>query len=749
MPEMHALPMTVPTSPKTVEELFGQFGRLPTSLNEYARDAWQRSILFLDILRRRGNKREEMIAHRVASVLIYDTELVMRGDTLPHPVNYSLLRVLPAEGVEIDDRKRPVVVIDPRAGQGPGIGGFKPVSEIGDAFKAGHPVYFIGFSADPIEGQRIEDIARAHTVFIKRVSELHPDALGKPFVIGNCQAGWHAMIAACMRPDLVGSILIAGAPLSYWGGVHGRNPMRYTGGMLGGTWIAGMVSDMGNGVFDGAWLVSNFDNLNPANTLWAKQYNVWSNPEHEEERYLKFEEWWGDFILLRGEELQWMVDNLFVGNKFSTAQIVTTDGIRLDIREIKAPIICFCSHGDNITPPQQALDWILDNYQNVDDIRRCGQRIFYNIDPKVGHLAIFVASSVAAKDHAQFINNMELIDTMPPGLYEIVITEKPGGPSANAKGFPGFELRIEARGLDDIRALGGNSVEDEREFAAVARVSEVNNALYQSFLQPWIKAVSSPQLARAVLEMHPLRLSYSLWSDKNPMMRLLAPLALQAKTERSVPSAENPWIGLQQEFSKATINALNAYGDARDKLTEQIFHAIYGSPVVQAACGIGQKDGPPRPRPGLSPSTQAAIDSEIRRLKDRVAVGGPMEAIARAIVYIGKSEHHVGESTFDALRRLLLAHPKVSPAEFKAALRDQWAIVHLDERAAIDTLPQLLPSNPSERRAVLDAIKAIVTGTSDLSKEGQRRWAEITRLFESSSRQVSTTREKPPIAAAE
>jgi pimeloyl-ACP methyl ester carboxylesterase len=737
--------MTVTTFPKTVEQLFGQFGRLPTSLNEYARDAWQRSILFLDILRRRGNQREEMITHRAASVLIYDTELVMRGDTLPHPVNYSLLRVIPTEGVAIDDRKRPVVAIDPRAGQGPGIGGFKPVSEIGDAFKAGHPVYFIGFSADPIEGQRIEDIARAHTVFIKRVSELHPDALGKPFVIGNCQAGWHAMMAACMRPDLIGSILIAGAPLSYWGGVHGKNPMRYTGGVLGGSWIARMVSDIGNGVFDGAWLVSNFDNLNPANTLWTKQYNVWSDPEHEEDRYLKFEEWWGDFVVLRGEELQWMVDNLFVGNKFSTAQLVTTDGIRLDIREIKVPIICFCSHGDNITPPQQALDWILDNYQSVDDIRRCGQRIFYCIDPKVGHLAIFVATSVAAKDHAKFVDNMELIDTMPPGLYEIVITEKPGTQSANAKGLPGFELRIDARGLDDIRALGGNSVEDEREFAAVARVSEVNNAFYESFLQPWIKAVSSPHFARAALEMHPLRLSYSLWSDKNPMMRLLAPLTVQAKAERAVPAAENLFVGLQQQFSKAMIDALNAYGDARDKLTEQIFHAIYGSMVVQAACGIAQKDGPPRPRPGLSPSTKTAIDSEVRRLQDRVAVGGPMEAIARAIVYIGKSEHHVGESTFDALRRLLLAHPKVSPAEFKAALRDQWAIVHLDERTAIETLPQLLPSNPSERRALLDALKAIVTATSDLSIEGQRRWAEITQLFESGSRRVSTTREELPV----
>src|SRR5208282_6032808 len=64
------------------------------------------------------------------------------------------------------------------------------------------------------------------------------------------------------------------------------------------------------------------------------------------------------------------------------------------------------SHGDNITPPQQALDWILDNYQSVEEIQQCGQRIFYTIDPKVGHLAIFVGTKVAAKDHAEFINNI-------------------------------------------------------------------------------------------------------------------------------------------------------------------------------------------------------------------------------------------------------------------------------------------------------------------------------------------------------
>ena len=246
----------------------------PTACIEYWRDFAQRSILFLDILRRRGNQYEEMRARTIKSVLIYDFEFVLRGDTLPRPVNYALVRVLPPAGVELDERKRPVVVIDPRAGQGPGIGGFKLVSEIGDAFKFGHPVYFIGFAADPVDGQSVEDVARAHTVFIEKVGSLHPDSPGRPFVVGNCQAGWHAMMAACMRPDLVGPILIPGAPLSYWAGVSGKNPMRYLGGMLGGSWLARLTSDLGDGIFDGAWLIANFDAGKPSNTLWGKQYNV-------------------------------------------------------------------------------------------------------------------------------------------------------------------------------------------------------------------------------------------------------------------------------------------------------------------------------------------------------------------------------------------------------------------------------------------------------------------------------------------
>jgi pimeloyl-ACP methyl ester carboxylesterase len=736
-----AIPVQAPTPSRVLDELSGKIGKMaPAAFNEYARDFWERTLLFLDILRQRGNQREGMLAHQATSVLIYDSELVMRGDELPHPVNYSLLRVIPPEGVEIDDRKRPIFVIDPRAGQGPGIGGFKQASEIGEAFKAGHPVYFAGFTASPLEGQQIEDVAHAFTIFIEKIADLHPATLGKPFVFGNCQAGWHAMMAACMRPNVVGPMVVAGTPLSYWSGVRGKNAMRYLGGWFGGSWLDRMMSDIGNGIFDAAWLVGNFDNLNPANTFWTKQYNVWVNPEQEKSRYLQFEKWWGDFVLLRGEEMQWMVDNLFIGNKFSTGQIITSDGVRLDIREIKTPIVCFCSHGDNITPPQQALDWILDNYQSVEEIQQCRQRIFYCIDPQAGHLAIFVGTKVAEKNHAEFINNMELIEAMPPGLYEIVITEKTGA-EASTEGGDAFDLCVEERSLDDIRALGCNSLEDEREFAAVARVSDLNNAFYQSFVQPWIKMISGPQLARAAIELNPLRLGYSLLSDRNPMMRPIAALADHVRDNRTPASAGNPFIAMQQQFSQTMVDTLNVFRDVRDDLVERTFHAVYGSPLVQAACGVGQNDGEPRPRPGLMPSVLAAAEQEKRRLRGRIAQGNVLDAAARVLVYIGKAQHRLDKSTFDAMRKLLLAYPEVSPAEFKAAVREQWAILAVDERAAIEALPQLLPADQGARRALSDQLQAIVATIGKLNAGGKRRFKEIMQLLVTDASRRSATKE--------
>ena len=156
--------------------------------------------------------------------------------------------------------------------------------------------------------------------FVEAVAARHTTADGKPVLIGNCQAGWQIMMMAAMRPELAGPILLAGSPLSYWAGVHGKNPMRYLGGVLGGTWLTALTGDLGHGIFDGAHLIANFEAGNPANTYWQKLYNVYSKVDTEAQRFLEFETWWGSPVLLNAEEMQWIADNLFVGNRLATGE---------------------------------------------------------------------------------------------------------------------------------------------------------------------------------------------------------------------------------------------------------------------------------------------------------------------------------------------------------------------------------------------------------------------------------------------
>lgn len=703
---------------------------------DYWVDAWQRSVLFVDVLRQRGNDHFERNAARAPNVLHFDFEIVMSGSELDRPVNYGLARILPTAGVTIDARNRPFIVFDPRAGHGPGIGGMKHDSEIGVALAAGHPCYFVGFLPEPVPGQTIEDVCRAEATFVREVIRRHPDAEGKPCLIGNCQAGWQIAMMAAINPDLVGPLILAGTPLSYWAGVHGKNPMRYLGGLLGGTWLTSLTGDLGHGIFDGAHLVANFESLNPANTFWEKDYNVYSKVDTEAARFLEFEKWWGSPVLLNAEEMQFIADELFVGNRLASGEISTSEGVRVDLRNIKSPVIVFCSWGDNITPPQQALDWILDLYDAEDEIVANGQTIVYALHQSIGHLGIFVSAKVATKEHEEFAQTMDLIDVLPPGLYEAVMTEKAPDTAHPELVSGNYLVRFEARTLTDIRALGGNDAEDDLRFATVARVSEIEQGLYRTLVSPIVWMMTTKQTGAWLRAMHPHRMRFEMFSDRNPFLRPLAQLADSVRASRRQAGEDNPFLALQERMSRHIVQTLDGFRDVRDSFTEALFETVYGSRFLQAMVGLRADASIARRRIGRDVAHEAAVFRTIAQLKAGIERGGLREAVIRALLFIGLSGTGLtaderGFTVLKQIRASLPADRRLALGEFKELVREQYLMLRLEEDRALAAIPKLLATDGTATpSAGLEIVRRTVASHGKPTGDAKQRLARVEALFE-------------------
>src|SRR6516165_10265502 len=80
-----------------------------TQALDYVVDSAQRATLYWDVMRQRGNQYFEHQAEIVPNVLTFKFEVIMNGLHLPRPVNYGLVKVIPKDGVEIDETKRPFV----------------------------------------------------------------------------------------------------------------------------------------------------------------------------------------------------------------------------------------------------------------------------------------------------------------------------------------------------------------------------------------------------------------------------------------------------------------------------------------------------------------------------------------------------------------------------------------------------------------------------------------------------------------
>lgn len=671
---------------------------------EYSVDAMQRSILFTDIMRKRGNLYLEHKDAGQPPVLVFDYETIIDARKDERPVNYALVKILDPNHEQqdssarqlVDPTLRPIVVIDPRAGHGPGIGGSKLDSQIGMALKAGHPVYFVMFFTNPEPGQTMRDVQQAEIRFLEEIKKRHPDAQS-PAIIGNCQAGWATALIGADRPDVTGPMVFNGSPLSYWGGVDGANPMRYKGGLLGGTWMTSFFSDLGNGRFDGANLVANFEDLNPANTLWTKQYNVWANVDTEEERYLNFEKWWGGFFKMNREEIHFIVESLFVGNELESGRLKLGKEHWVSLKNFKDPIVVFASQGDNITPPQQALNWIYKVYKTVDEIKRNGQVIVYIVHPKIGHLGIFVGSKIAKKEHNAIIGTVDMINYLAPGLYEMVITDDSLG------GQKGHNVEFIPKEMEDILALD-DGLDDEAAFNSVAAISRFNDKIYQTFVSPWVQAMVTEDLAESIRQVHPLRLQRSLFSDKNPLMQPYEGWAKWVKENRMPVAEDNIFLDMEKKMSEGIEDALNDFRDRRDAQIEKTFKMLYENIWMQT---LFEEEQTPD-----NLVVERETDNEKRRRAElwqkAMEEGGFEEAIIRLVLAMASADGSIDQREYIAARLIFEDNDqlkKLKPGELREKVKEQAALVEYDRDAAIKAVAGLLPTKAQRQKVFAAALE--------------------------------------------
>jgi Protein of unknown function (DUF3141) len=292
--------------------------------------------------------------------------------------------------------------------------------------------------------------------------------------------------------------------------------------------------------------------------------------------------------------------------------------------------------------PQQALNWIPATYADEHEIKIRGQRIIYLVHDKVGHLGIFVSSSIAKKEHTEVASTMKTIEALAPGLYEMKF-DKMIGEGVSAR----FLVSFQERTLDDIRAFDEKEDSAEEHFAAVARLSEFGADLYDLTLRPVIQSLMTPQAAHLWRNFHPARVQRLMFSEHNPAFQGAKPIAAVVQEQRRPAAADNPFIQAERLWADMVQQSFDVMRDLRDCFYEVLFLAIYGTPAMH---WIGRFQAFQRTK--KDPAELRYLPS-VQALLLNVERGGFAEAVIRMLILLAESRGSVRRDRLERSAKVL------------------------------------------------------------------------------------------------
>ena len=136
------------------------------------------------------------------------------------------------------------------------------------------------------------------------------------------------------------------------------------------------------------------------------------------------------------------------------------------------------------------------------------------------------------------------------------------------------------------------------------------------------------------------------------------------------------------------------------------------------------------------PLHKAFVAQRMEELTSRIAEGGPREAAIRALLYVRMPEGVVDERGFNLLRRIRdEAGSGLTLSAFKKLVREQFLMLLLDERRAVEAIPAMLEKDPKLASRMADNLHRVIDAVGLRSEVGRtldwprsRRFSKPERL---------------------